>query len=327
MTRLRWSLPHTDLSVSPVLYGCMKIGGAGNADPLSRLEIDRALSCIRAAVDGGVNFFDHADIYTLGKSEEVFSYAWAELGLRRDDVVLQSKCGIRRPGEPDRDAPHRYDLSSEHIVRSAEESLRRLKTDRLDILLLHRPDPLIDPDDVARAFERLRSEKLVRYFGVSNHNAAQIALLQRSLSEPLVVNQLEFNLLHCDLVDEGVSVNNADQRSSLRTDGTLDHCRLHGLAIQAYSPVAKGKITSPSEDADERVKATARVVREIAVKRGISTDAVQVAWILRHPARIQPVLGTTRPERISEALRGAVVDLTRDEWYRLFTAGRGRPLP
>ena len=323
----RRSIPQTTLSVSPIIYGCMQIGGSWTDDPLRRADIDRALSCIKAAIDGGVNFFDHADIYTRGKSEEAFSYSWSELGVRREDVVLQSKCGIRRAGDPDSQAPHRYDLSGDYIRRSVESSLRRLKCDRLDLLLLHRPDPLIDPDEVGRIFESLRTEGLVRYFGVSNHNGDQIALLQRSVPFPLAVNQLEFNLIHSDLVDEGVSVNNASQRLTVRGDGTLDYCRLHDICVQAYSPLAKGTISSPPSDADARTIAVAEVVRQVGAARGISPEAVQVAWILQHPAKIMPVLGTTRPDRIVASLQGLSVDLTREEWYRLFTAGRGRALP
>jgi predicted oxidoreductase len=303
----------------------MQIGGSWTDEPLAREAIDRGLACIRAALDAGVNFFDHADIYCRGKSEQLFGQAWSELGLRRDDVVLQSKCGIRRPDEPP-GSPHRYDLSREHILWSVEQILQRLKTDRLDILLLHRPDPLIEPEEVARAFEALSSQKLVRHFGVSNHNAGQMALLQRSLSMPLVTNQLEINLLHSDLIDEGVTVD-SPQRASYRGDGTLDHCRKHDVSVQAYSPVAKGRITSPPHDADDRTRTVSHVVHEIAHARGVSPDAIQVAWLLRHPARIQPVLGTTRPQRIADAVKGMGIELTRDEWYRLFTAGRGRALP
>ncbi len=327
MTHPRWTIPHTDLSVSPILYGCMQIGGSWNDEPLGRHEIDRALSCVRTAIDGGVNFFDHADIYTRGKSEEAFSHAWSELGIRREDVVLQSKCGIRRPGEPVPHSPHRYDLSGEYVRRSVDSILQRLKTDHLDILLLHRPDPLVDPEEVGRTFERLHAEKLVRYFGVSNHNAAQVALLQRAVPFRLVINQLELNLVQSDLLDEGVTVNNAGQRTTVRGDGTLEYCRLHDVSVQAYSPLAKGRISNPSDDADARVKAAAEAVRQVAGTRNISTEAVQIAWILRHPAKIMPVLGTTRPERIAAALQAFSVDLSRDEWYRLFTAGRGRSLP
>lgn len=325
MTAPRLRLAHTELEVSPVIYGCMQIGGSWTEEPLSRGAIEHGLACIRAALDGGVNVFDHADIYCRGKSEELFGYAWSELGVKRDDVVLQSKCGIRRPDEPP-GAPHRYDLSRDHILWSVDRILKRLKTDRLDILLLHRPDPLIEPEEVAKAFDELRAQKLVQHFGVSNHNAGQMALLQRALSLPLVANQLEINLLHSDLIDEGVTVD-SPQRGSYRGDGTLDHCRRHDVSVQAYSPVAKGRITSPPHDADDRTRAASHVVHEIARARATSPDAIQVAWLLRHPARIQAVLGTTKPQRITDALRGMEFELTRDEWYRLFTAGRGRALP
>ncbi len=325
MTQPRIRIPLTGLDVSPILYGCMKIGGSWDDAPLRPEEIANGLASIKAAWDGGVNFFDHADIYCRGKSEALFGHAWSELGLRRDQVILQSKCGIRRPDDPP-GAPHRYDLSRDYILWSVENILRRLKTDRLDILLLHRPDPLVEPGSVASAFDELRSQKLVRYFGVSNHNAGQIDLLQQSLSEPLVVNQVELNLLHSDLIDEGVTVDHL-QRTVVRGDGTLDHCRRHQVSVQAYSPVAKGRISSPPADADERTRSVSVAVHEVARARGVSPDAIQAAWLLRHPAHIQPVLGTTNPQRITESLRGMDLQLSRDEWYRLFTAGRGRALP
>lgn len=325
MTGPRFRIPHTELDVSPLIYGCMQIGGSWTDEPLTREAIDRGLAAIRAARDVGINFFDHADIYCRGKSETLFSHAWSELGLRRDDVVLQSKCGIRRPDEPP-GTPHRYDLSRDHILWSVEQILKRLRTDHLEILLLHRPDPLIEPREVARAFDELRSQKLVHAFGVSNHNAAQMSLLRRELGVPLVVDQLEINLLHSDLIDEGVTVDNL-QRTSVRGDGTLEYCRRHDVGLQAYSPVAKGRITAPPHDADDRTRAVSHVVHEIAHRRGVSPDAIQVAWLLRHPARIQPVLGTTKPERITGASKGVEIELSRDEWYRLFTAGRGRALP
>ncbi|HAV23806.1 MAG TPA: aldo/keto reductase [Bacteroidetes bacterium] len=320
-------LPQSNLKVSSLIYGCMNIGGPWSPNPPDRATVDNALACVRTAVEGGINVFDHADIYGGGRSEEVFSAVWSELGLKRSDVIIQSKCGIRRPGEPNAASPHRFDFSFDHIVSSVDGILRRLKTDRLDILLLHRPDPLADPDEVARAFDHLRSNRMVHYFGVSNHNAAQIALLQRAVGVPLVANQLEFNLLHSDLIDEGVTVNDARQRATYRADGTLDYCRLNGISVQAYSPVAKGRLALPKRDDDERIQSTRQAVEHLAHHMGVSGEAVLLAWILRHPAKILPVIGTTRPDRITASLDALKIEMTREEWYSLYLAGRGRDLP
>ena len=312
---------------SPLILGCMHLGGSWGTDPLSSGAIQNTLECIRTALDGGITLFDHADIYCLGKSEEAFSHAWSELGLNRDAVELQSKCGIRRTGEPTSDAPHRFDFSYDHITTSVQKSLERLRTSYLDLLLLHRPDPLADLEDVARAFTDLRSQGLVTHFGVSNFNAAQIALLQSALSEPLRVNQLEFNLLQNDLLDEGATVNNIQQRHSYRGDGTLEYCRLHGITVQAYSPVARGQLTPAADNADERTKNAARILAEMARTKHISPETLLLAWILRHPAGIRPVIGSTKPTRISGMVQAPGVQLSREEWYTLYLAGRGRDLP
>jgi predicted oxidoreductase len=207
-----------------------------------------------------------------------------------------------------------------------EGSLRRLNTDRLDVLLLHRPDALVEPEEVAGAFVELRQSGKVRYFGVSNHTAAQIALLQRHLDQPLVINQVELNILHAHLIDDGVSANQEGTRYA-GAAGMLDYCRLHDVMIQAWSPVAKGKLVNPPARADQRIRKTAALVTELARAKGTSKEAIALAWLLKHPARIQPIVGTTKLDRLIASCRADTLSLSREEWYALFAAGRGASVP
>jgi predicted oxidoreductase len=320
-------LGSSDLQVTRIAYGCMPLGGAWDDAPLTDQTRREAMTSVRAALDSDITFFDHADIYCRGKSEEVFSGIWQDAPHLRQRLVLQSKCGIRFGGEPDASTPFRYDFSYVHIMRSVEGSLRRLKTDYLDVLLLHRPDPLVEPDEVARAFDELQSAGKVRWFGVSNHTAAQIALLRHSVRQPLVANQLAFNIIHTQLLDEGV-VFNQDNPRLTRDEGTLEYCRQHNITLQAWGPLAWGRLTGKPGDAPpERITKAAETVSEMAREKGVSGEAILVAWILRHPARIQAVIGTTRPERIAAACQADGLTLTREEWYRLYVAGRGEALP
>jgi predicted oxidoreductase len=258
----------------------------------------------------------------------VFAQLWGEGPGLRDRIVVQSKCGIRFGGDPDERAPGRYDFSCDHVVASVEGSLRRLQTDRLDILLLHRPDPLVEPEEVARAFDELHRSGKVRYFGVSNHTPAQINLLRRWVDRPLVVNQLQLSLLHAHLINAGVITNQDEPPRPVRGDSTLEYCRLHDVTVQAWSPLARGAVSGKKLGRKEtRAREVARVVAEMAEEKGVSREAIVIAWLLRHPARIQPIIGTKQPERIRAACQADGVALTREEWYRLFVAGRGAGMP
>ena len=321
-----YRIPQTDLEISRLAYGCMNIGGRWDRTPLTDAEKAAAVDVVVAAVEAGITLFDHADIYTYGKSEAAFAEVWQRLPGLREKIVLQSKCGIRFQDHPHPSDPGRYDFSYRHIMASVEDILRRLKTDYLDILLLHRPDPLVEPEEVARAFSILHARGLVRYFGVSNHTAAQIDLLRRSVDQPLVINQVELNLLHAPLIDEGIMANQAGGPSAL-TAGTLDYCRLHDMLVQAWSPVAGGKLFNPPDDAEERVQGAAEVVARLAEAKQTSKEAIVLAWLLRHPAPIQPIFGTTKPERVQASCLADTVTLSREEWYALFTAARGAQVP
>jgi predicted oxidoreductase len=321
-----YPIPGISTPTSRIAYGCMNLGGRWDESPITAADRSLAVAAVAAALEQGINLFDHADIYMRGKSEQVFADALQALGVARDRVLLQSKCGIRFAGQPSADSPGRYDFSREHIVASVEGSLRRLRTDYLDLLLLHRPDPLVEPEEVARAFDELHASGKVRAFGVSNHAGAQIALLQASLGRPLAVNQLELNLLHHRLIGDGVLVNQ-EAGAGFSGGDTLDYCRLHGIRIQAWSPLARGLLSNPAPDAPAPVRATSALVARLAEEKGTSTEAIVLAWLLRHPAGIQPVLGSMNPLRIAAACRADDIELSRDEWYRLFVAARGRPLP
>ena len=321
-----YQLPGTDLRVSCLGYGCMNLGGAWDGTPPWAEVRSRAARLVLNAVEYGIVFFDHADIYTLGKSETVFGEVLSQSPGLREKVLIQSKCGIRLADDPRVGDPWRYDFSYDHIVRSVEGSLRRLQTDRLDVLLLHQPDPLVEPDEVARAFDELQRDGKVRYFGVSNHTASQIELLKKSLSQLLVVNQLELSLLHAGLIEDGILANQADNHYS-GAAGTLDYCRLHGILIQAWAPVARGKVLDPSGGGDEQARRVSELVAQLANEKGTTREAVALAWLLRHPAPIQPILGTTNVARLAASCQAEGTTLSREEWYCLLAACRGAPVP
>lgn len=320
----------SDLEVSRISYGCMGIGGSWDASGLTEETYRSAAAALDAAVEAGVTLFDHADIYCRGKSEEAFG-RWLEgRSDLRDDLVIQSKCGIRFGDDPP-GAPFRFDFSYEHITQSVEGILRRLKIDCLDVLLLHRPDPLVQPEEVARAFDDLEAYGKVRHFGVSNHNAAQIDLLRRHVLQPLVANQVEISLLHPEMIDAGIDWNVTGLSTQVCGDGTLEYCRRHDITLQAWSPLARGLLgdaaVKPDDPRAARITATRNALAEQAGRKGVSPEAVAIAWLLRHPARIIPIIGTTRPEKILTTTQADTVELSREEWNAIFTVARGRRMP
>jgi predicted oxidoreductase len=320
-------LGSSDLQVTRIAYGCMPLGGSWDSTPITPENRKKAISAIRTAIDNGINFFDHADIYCRGKSEEIFSSIWDEMPSLRQKIYLQSKAGIQFRGTPGPTDVTRYNFSYEHILRTVEGSLKRLKTDYLDVLLLHRPDVLVEPEEVARAFNELYQSGKVRWFGVSNQTAAQMELLHHTLNQPIVTNQVEFNVLHTHLLDEGVNFNQDNPRLA-RNEGAIEYCRLHNITLQSWGSLANGRVTGRQvENPPQAITETSALVAEMAQQKGVSREAILIAWILRHPAKIQAIIGTTHPERITNACQGDTVELTRDEWYRLYTAGRGESLP
>ncbi len=319
----------TPLEVSRIAYGCMGLGGSWDrAAQLGEQTKREAVQAIRTALDEGINFFDHADIYRWGKAEEAFAAIWSEAPGLREKIIVQSKCGIVMEGARPESTVGQFDFSYEHITRAVEGSLKRLQTDYLDVLLLHRPDPLVEPEEVARAFDELHASGKVRYFGASNHTAAQLRYLKHSLTQPIVANQLEVSLLHLHLIDEGVVFNQDHPERVLRGEGTLEYCRQHNITIQAWGPLKSGAvITGQSDPPSPAARDVAHLIGEMAQSKGVSPEAIAIAWLLRHPAKLQPIIGTTKPERIKAACEADGVELTRDEWYRLFIAGRGDQMP
>jgi predicted oxidoreductase len=321
------SLGSSDLACTRVGYGCMPLGGSWDNATIENATRQQAVNILRFVLDQGINFFDHADIYCRGKSEQVFTDIWTEVPHLRQKIILQSKCGIRFNGDPTPDSPHRFDFSYEHIVQSVAASLKRLQTDYLDVLLLHRPDPLVEPEEVAKAFDELYASGKVRWFGVSNHTAAQLELLSHYVRQPIVANQVAFNIVHTHILNEGI-VFNQDNPLLSRNEGTIEYCRLHNITLQAWGSLAWGLLTGREvAQPVEKITQTAALVAEMARNKHVSPEAILIAWILRHPAKIQPIIGTTKPERIAAACHGDMVKLTREEWYRLFTSGRGEGLP
>ncbi|WFE40819.1 aldo/keto reductase [Micromonospora sp. WMMD998] len=313
-----------DIRDNRLIYGCMGLGGGWDDEPYGAPEIAAAQAAVEAALEIGVTAFDHADIYRNGKAEAVFGEVLARAPELRSRVQIQTKCGIRLAGE---DGPGRYDLRGTHITHSVERSLHRLRTDVLDVLLLHRPDPLADPDEVAEALTSLHRQGLVRQFGVSNMAAAQIAHLQASLDVPLVVNQLEMSLARRDWVEAGVLVNTAESTGTGFPLGTLEHCRAHRIGVQAWAPLARGRFTGAGRTPADRE--TAERVAALADAKGTTPEAIVLWWIQRHPARVTPVIGTATPDRIRACrdAAGRAPELTREEWYDLWVTARNTPLP
>jgi predicted oxidoreductase len=277
---------------------------------------DAVDTLLRTSWEAGINFYDHADIYGGGKSEEVFTASIKRLGLKRSELLLQSKCGIRSGF---------FDFSKEHILTSVDKILTRLDTDYLDILLLHRPDALVEPEEVAEAFETLKQSGKVRHFGVSNHNPSQIELLQASLPMKLEANQLQFSITNTGMIDHGLNVNMEIDRSIDRDGGILDYCRLKKITVQAWSPFQYGFFEGTFLGNPKFPKLN-EVLEAMASEFGVTPTTMAIAWILRHPAKIQPVIGTTSPERVQQVALASGVALTRPQWYEIYRAA-GNTLP
>lgn len=297
----RWNVP-------AIVVGCMRLG---------EMDGNSMNAFLHAALEQGANYFDHADIYAGGKSEEIFGQAVKEdSSIKREDLIIQSKCGICKGF---------YDLSKKHIIESVDGSLKRLQTDYLDVLLIHRPDALIEPEEVASAFDELEKSGKVRHFGVSNHKPMQIELLKRYIEQPLIINQLQFSLPVSNMVANGMEVNMETEGSIDRDGSVLDYSRLHDMTIQAWSPFQmpnwQGCFLGNDAYADLNEK-----IEVLAETYGTSATAIAAAWIFRHPAGMQLITGTTKPERLKEIIASSDIVLTREEWYQLYLAA-GHLLP
>ncbi|UIO40189.1 aldo/keto reductase [Brevibacillus brevis] len=295
------------LEVPVIAIGCMRIGS------LDKLQAERF---VQTALEEGANFFDHADIYGKGSCEEVFAEAIQMSPSVRERILLQSKCGIR---------PGMFDFSKEHILNAVDGILKRLKTEYLDVLLLHRPDTLVEPEEVAEAFDLLESTGKVHHFGVSNQNPMQIQLLHKYVKQSIVANQLQLSIMNATMISQGFNVN-MESNSAVNRDGSvLDFCRLHDITIQPWSPFQHGFFEG-SFLGNEKFPELNKKVDEIAARYEVSNTTIAIAWLLRHPANMQPVIGTTNIDRMKDCVKAAHIRLTREEWYDIYRSA-GNVLP
>lgn len=302
----------SDLHSSRIIYGVMRLGRAWQA--AGKTEADQqaaATDVVLRAVDLGINHFDSADIYGAGRCDELLGEALKARPGLRDKVIVTTKCSIRRLDDPKLGSGEWYDMSGRYVRESVDAALTRLGTDRIDVFLMHRPDLLVEPDELARAFEDIAGAGKVRHFGVSNFFPNQVSLLLRRLTTPLVLNQVPLHPLDCDRF----------------YDGTIEQCRLENITPTAYSPVARGLLATGGTPAADHPRAAevAQVIEifdAMAVKYDITRTQVTLAWLLRHPAGICPIIGTSRPERIEDAVGADAIDLPRDDWHRLTNAAR-----
>jgi predicted oxidoreductase len=284
---------------------------------INKIEKTEASRFVKTALDLGANFFDHADIYGGSTCEAIFAEAIGMSSSVRGKILLQSKVGIR-PNVA-------FDFSKAHILEAAEGSLKRLKTDYLDVLLLHRPDALMEPEEVAEAFNILHTGGKVRNFGVSNQNPGQIKLLKKYVKQPIIANQLQLSITNATMISEGILVNTEDEKAVDRDGGILDYCRLHDITIQPWSPFQYGFFQGVFLG-NEKFPALNAKIDEIAKRYSVSGTTIAMAWLLRHPARFQPVTGTMNTGRLADCVKASEIALTREEWYELYLAA-GNILP
>lgn len=318
-------LKQRGIEASQLVLGCMRLGGGWNDNPITSEHYNQGMEAVNAALEIGINMFDHADVYAFGKAERVFAHVLKEMPGLRKEIIIQSKCGIRFP---DGIGPQRFDFTEAHILKSVDGILERLGTEYLDILLLHRPDPLIDPEEVASAFRKLTASGKVRHFGVSNMSQGQIKMLQAYCDEPFVANQLEMSLLRTGFVETGIHINQDAAKDSIFPEGTMEFCRMENIQLQSWGPLAQGLYSGASLDGKpDTVVQTAKLVSRLAEEKNTTPEAIVLAWLMTHPAAIQPVIGTVNPKRILACRDAATLRLTREEWYTLYESTRGKKMP
>ncbi len=289
------------LPVSAIAMGCMRLTDAKGG-------VDRVIG---TALENGIDCFDHADIYSGGRCEELFGDWLSSHADMRDKITIQTKCGIRKGF---------FDFSKEHILASVEGSLRRLRTDHVDVLLLHRPDSLMEPEEVAEAFSALEQSGKVRYFGVSNHSPMQIELLQTAVKQPIVADQVQFSIPESGLVTSGLNFNMKNAESVMHDGSALEYLRIKGITIQAWSPFQGGFFEGPFVGDRKKYPKLNKKLDELATAYGAAPLAIAAAWILRHPARMQVISGSVSPERVEAIAAGADVELSREDWYEIYRA-------
>jgi len=303
------SLGKSSLTASRLAYGCWRLA-SNKEDPQAGRR------ALEAAYEAGFTFFDHADIYGGGEAEKMMGAALKEIPGMRERVVILTKTGVRHGGHPNPDSPNRWDFSAEHILQSCEQSLKRMGIETIDVFMLHRPDFLADPQEIAEAFEKLKTAGKVRYFAVSNFRPSLVTALQSACSMPLILHQMEISLAKLDAL----------------TDGTLDQCLTETMTPMAWSPLAGGMIGGGAKrllkwQQSYQPEKFLADLEAVANARGVSRTVIALAWLMRHPSKIIPIVGSINPERIREATKAAEVELSREEWYRILNAARGEPLP
>ncbi len=313
---------------SRLIYGCMALGGNWQADALSKAHVEEAKQMLDVCLDNGINMFDHADIYGHGLAEAAFGEALKSQSHLREKIIIQSKCGIRF-ADGKQQAVTRYDFSKEWIIQSVENSLTRLNTDYLDILFLHRPDPLMQPDEVASAFEQLKRSGKVRNFAVSNMNAHQIQLIQSEASVPVIANQIEMSLAQLNWLNEGISANQNTMASVGFNAGTIEHSRLNNIQMQSWGSLAQGLFSGREklDESNERIRQTSALVRSLAADYQTSAEAILLAFLWRHPMKMQTVVGSSNTSRIAACSLVEAVSLSAEHWYQLYVSARGEALP
>ena len=304
------------LRCSRLAYGCWRVGGSWDPSRVTAENRTAGHRAIMTAYEAGYTLFDNADIYCGGEAERILGEVLKEVSGMRSRVLVATKCGIRPAGTPQPQCPQRYDFSKSHIVESCEQSLKRLRVETIDLYMLHRPDYLADPQEVAEAFSELQESGKVRYFGISNFRPTLVTALQAACPMPLVVHQVEISLAKLDAF----------------TDGTLDQCLIKRITPMAWSPLAAGLIGAGAHDLlpsqkNYRTEGFLPAIDAMAKERGATRTTVALSWLLKHPAGIQPIVGSINPDRIRQAARADELELSREEWYRLLLAARGEPLP
>lgn len=312
-------------SSSRLVYGAMGLGGGWNDQPVNSDDIKQTREIIDTCLELGINMFDHADIYTFGKAEQVFGEALKQNPALKNQLIIQSKCGIRFEDDL---GPKRYDFSKQWIVKSVENILTRLDIEQLDVLLLHRPDPLAQMDEVAEAISQLKVQGKIKHLGVSNMNHGHITLLENAIKAPIVCNQLELSLNHLAFIEDSVTSGCSGQPVVNFAPSTLEYCQLNNVQIQAWGSLAQGLFTGRDvSNEPKHIQQTAELVEKLATQYEVSKEAIVLAWLMRHPANIQPIIGTTNITRIKACAQATTIELTREHWYALYVSARGHELP
>jgi predicted oxidoreductase len=306
----------SSLTSGRLAYGCWRLAGVWNPAEVTDEHRAAGRRALTAAYEAGYTLFDNADVYCRGEAERILGAALKEISGMRERVLVLTKCGVRHAGDPKPDSPHRWDFSAAHITSSCEQSLKRLGLETIDIYLLHRPDFLANPEEIATAFTQLRDSGKVRWFGVSNFRPTLLTALQAACPMPLIAHQVEMSLAKLDAF----------------TDGTLDQCLIERITPMAWSPLAAGLIGAGAKrlltaQQSYRPEKFLPTLEAVAAERGVSRTVIALSWLMKHPSGIIPIVGSVNPDRIREAAKAAGVELTREEWYRLLTAARGEPLP